>query len=84
MIQFALPFPAIDPVSSRSARSPCAGMRWPISPACSSAGSWRATLVARPALWGGTSPMQPADLDDALFWATFGVILGGARLCGVL
>ena len=42
---FAIPFPAIDPVRSRSAPSPSAGTRWPISPGCCSAGAiasrWR-------------------------------------------
>ena len=41
--------------------------------------AWRyaAALVARPALFGGTSPATKEDIDDLLFYATLGVILGG-------
>lgn len=41
--------------------------------------AWRyaSALVARPALFGGTSPASKADIDDLLFYATLGVILGG-------
>ena len=28
-------------------------------------------------LWGGPSPMQPEQVDDFLFWATLGTVLGG-------
>jgi phosphatidylglycerol---prolipoprotein diacylglyceryl transferase len=28
-------------------------------------------------LWGGPVPMQPLQVDDFLFWATLGVVLGG-------
>jgi phosphatidylglycerol:prolipoprotein diacylglycerol transferase len=28
-------------------------------------------------LWGGTSPVQPTQADDFLFWATLGTVLGG-------
>lgn len=40
---------------------------------------WRLALalVARPALWGGTSPATRDDIDDLLFYVTLGVILGG-------
>ena len=40
---------------------------------------WRLALalVARPALWGGKSPADNDDIDDLLFYATLGVILGG-------
>lgn len=77
MIQFALPFPAIDPVLF--AVGPLAIRWYALAYIAGLLIGWQLArvLVARPALWGGTSPMQPADLDDALFWATFGVILGG-------
>ena len=40
---------------------------------------WRyaLALVKRPALWGGASPATKDDIDDLLFYATLGVILGG-------
>ncbi len=40
---------------------------------------WRyaLALARRPALWGGTSPATKDDVDDLLFYATLGVILGG-------
>lgn len=41
--------------------------------------AWRYArmLVSRPALFGGNSPATPDDIDDLLFYATLGVILGG-------
>jgi len=40
---------------------------------------WRYALALanRPMLWGGTSPATRDDIDDLLFYATLGVILGG-------
>ena len=40
---------------------------------------WRYALALanHPALWGGTSPATKDDVDDLLFYATLGVILGG-------
>ena len=40
---------------------------------------WRYALALsrRSALWGGTSPATRDDIDDLLFYATLGVILGG-------
>ncbi|MDG1825910.1 MAG: prolipoprotein diacylglyceryl transferase [Henriciella sp.] len=41
--------------------------------------AWRyaLSLIKRPALWGGTSPTDKDGIDDLLFYATLGVILGG-------
>ena len=41
--------------------------------------AWRYALVLinRPALWGGTAPTDRDGIDDLLFYATLGVILGG-------
>lgn len=77
MITFALPFPAIDPVLIHV--GPLAIRWYALAYIAGLVLGWllARTLVARPALWGGTSPMKPQDLDDALFWATLGVILGG-------
>lgn len=40
---------------------------------------WRYALllVHKPQLWGGKSPATKDDIDDLLFYATLGVILGG-------
>jgi phosphatidylglycerol---prolipoprotein diacylglyceryl transferase len=34
-------------------------------------------LCAEERLWGGPSPVQPQQVDDFLFWATLGTVLGG-------
>lgn len=34
-------------------------------------------LMRRPAVWGGTAPMRPEQVDDLLTWMILGVILGG-------
>ena len=40
---------------------------------------WRAVIamMRRPALWGGTAPMRPEQVDDLLTWIILGVIIGG-------
>lgn len=77
MTALALPFPMIDPVLVQI--GPLAIRWYALAYIAGLVLGWllARTLVARPALWGGTSPMKPQDLDDALFWATLGVILGG-------
>ena len=41
--------------------------------------AWRYALylVRKPVLWGGAHPASRDDIDDLLFYATLGVILGG-------
>ena len=41
--------------------------------------AWRyaLALIARPNMWGGEAPTTREGIDDLLFWATLGVILGG-------
>lgn len=34
-------------------------------------------LCSSERLWGGQSPVQPYQVDDFLFWATLGTVLGG-------
>lgn len=77
MITLALPFPAIDPVLF--AVGPFAVRWYALAYIFGLLLGWQLArmLVARPGLWGGTAPMKPLDLDDALFWATLGVIIGG-------
>lgn len=38
---------------------------------------YAASLIKRPALFGGTSPMTKDDLDDIITWTTIGIIAGG-------
>lgn len=77
MTALALPFPMIDPVLVQI--GPLAIRWYALAYIAGLVLGWLLgrALVARAALWGGTSPMKPQDLDDALFWATLGVILGG-------
>ncbi|MGQ3673015.1 prolipoprotein diacylglyceryl transferase [Xanthobacter sp. TB0136] len=77
MTALALPFPMIDPVLVEI--GPLAIRWYALAYIAGLVLGWLLgrAIVARPALWGGTSPMKPQDLDDALFWATLGVILGG-------
>ena len=77
MIQLALPFPALDPVLIQV--GPFAIRWYALAYIAGLLIGWRIAraLVSRPAPWGGTAPMKPVDVDDYLFWATLGVILGG-------
>ncbi|AGT09541.1 prolipoprotein diacylglyceryl transferase [Paracoccus aminophilus] len=34
-------------------------------------------LMKRPALWGGTPPMEPGKVEELLTWVIVGVVLGG-------
>jgi phosphatidylglycerol---prolipoprotein diacylglyceryl transferase len=38
---------------------------------------YASTLIKRPALFGGTSPLTKDQLDDIMFWIILGIILGG-------
>ncbi|MFG1464991.1 prolipoprotein diacylglyceryl transferase [Xanthobacter sp. DSM 24535] len=77
MINFAIPFPALDPVLIEI--GPLAIRWYALAYIAGLLIGWQLArwLVTRGALWGGRPPMKPVDLDDALFWATFGVIFGG-------
>ncbi|MFH1556701.1 MAG: prolipoprotein diacylglyceryl transferase [Pseudomonadota bacterium] len=77
MINFAIPFPALDPVLIEI--GPLAIRWYALAYIAGLLIGWQLArwLVTRNALWGGRPPMKPVDLDDALFWATFGVNLGG-------
>ncbi|MGE4373105.1 MAG: prolipoprotein diacylglyceryl transferase [Xanthobacter sp.] len=77
MTMLALPFPTIDPVLVEI--GPLAIRWYALAYIAGLVLGWllARALVSRPALWGGTAPMKPQELDDALFWATLGVILGG-------
>lgn len=78
---FALPFPDIDPVLvSVEVFGRELALRWyALAYIAGLTLGWRyiAWLCARPALWGGKSPMEPARAEDLLTWTVIGVILGG-------
>lgn len=38
---------------------------------------YASTLLKRPALFGGTTPLDKNGLDDLMFWIIIGIILGG-------
>jgi phosphatidylglycerol:prolipoprotein diacylglycerol transferase len=75
---FVLPFPAIDPVAIQI--GPFA-IRWYALAYIAGIfiGWWYAKrLVANARIWSPSlSPMQPADIDDVVIWASLGIILGG-------
>lgn len=82
MLPFALPqlaiaFPNIDPVIFQI--GPLA-LRWYSLAYIVGIvfGWWYARqLVSNQKLWNGRSPITVLDMDDFVFWATIGVILGG-------
>ena len=73
----AIPFPAIDPVALQL--GPLAIHWYGIAYIVGIVLGWRyaRALAANAALWGGTSPITPEDLDDLLTWVVVGVIAGG-------
>ncbi|BAR99828.1 prolipoprotein diacylglyceryl transferase [Blastochloris viridis] len=73
----AIPFPAFDPILVSI--GPFAIRWYALAYIGGLMLGWWLTrrLVSNPALWGGTAPMKPSDLDDALLWIALGVILGG-------
>ncbi|MBA3323884.1 MAG: prolipoprotein diacylglyceryl transferase [Rhodobacteraceae bacterium] len=77
----ALAFPAIDPVLvSIDLFGVELALRWyALAYIAGLVLGWRyvAWLLARPALWGGASPMPPRRAEDLLTWMVLGVILGG-------
>lgn len=73
----AIPFPVIDPVALRL--GPLAIHWYGIAYIVGIVLGWRyaRSLAGNARLWGGPSPVTPADLDDLLTWVVVGVIAGG-------
>ena len=73
----AIPFPVIDPVALRL--GPLAIHWYGLAYIVSMVLGWRyvRSLAANERLWGGASPVTPAELDDLLTWVVVGVIAGG-------
>ena len=71
----AIPYPRIDPTAF--AIGPFAVRWYALAYVAGLVFAWwhiRQVVAARPA---GKRLMEPKDVDDLLFWATFGVVLGG-------
>ena len=71
----AIPYPRIDPTAF--AIGPFAVRWYALAYVAGLVFAWwhvRGIVSARPA---GKRIMEPKDVDDLLFWATFGVVLGG-------
>jgi phosphatidylglycerol:prolipoprotein diacylglycerol transferase len=77
----AIAFPAIDPaLVSVDVFGVELALRWyALAYIAGLVLGWRyvALLCARPALWGGASPMPPTRAEDLLTWMVVGVIVGG-------
>jgi phosphatidylglycerol---prolipoprotein diacylglyceryl transferase len=87
MIELAIPFPDISPFLFEIPSFQLGGMtigplglRWyALGYIVGLLFAWRLMLklVSQPQSWGGTSPLSKDDIDDFLFYATLGVLLGG-------
>jgi len=72
-----IPFPDIDPVLIHI--GPLAIRWYALAYIAGLTLGWRyiMRLIAMPRLWKGPAPVTALQIDDALLWAAFGVILGG-------
>lgn len=72
-----IPFPAIDPVLIHL--GPFAIRWYALAYIAGLVFGWRyiLRLISQSRLWKGPAPVSAAEIDDALLWAVFGVILGG-------
>lgn len=87
MIELAIPFPDISPFAIPipafeifGFKVGAGGLRWyALSYIVGLLLAWRLMLklVSQPATWGGVSPLTKDDIDDFLFYATLGILLGG-------
>jgi phosphatidylglycerol---prolipoprotein diacylglyceryl transferase len=78
MDQMAIAFPFNDPVALHIYGQ--FGIRWYglAYAAGLLLGWWYMRLLCRKRkLWGGLGPMHPLQVDDFLFWATLGTVVGG-------
>ncbi len=77
MFLMALPFPSIDPVAIGIGP---VEIRWyGLAYLGGLIAGWlyMRALARNADIWGGRSPVTPAQIDDFLIWATLGTIVGG-------
>lgn len=87
MIDLAIPFPPLSPFVFQTPAFELFGLsigsfglRWyALAYVTGLILGWRimVQMTRKPALWGGASPLNEEDIDDFLFYATLGVLLGG-------
>ena len=73
----AIPFPAFDPIVFSV--GPFAVRWYALAYIGGILGAWwlARSLAGNQKLWGGASPMKPADVDDVITWCALGIVLGG-------
>jgi len=73
----ALPFPAFDPIAISI--GPFAIRWYALAYVAGILFAWwlARRVAANPALWGGRSPIKPADVDDVIAWCALGIVAGG-------
>jgi phosphatidylglycerol:prolipoprotein diacylglycerol transferase len=74
---FAIPFPAFDPIVFSV--GPLTIRWYALAYIGGILGAWWLArwLSGNQKLWGGASPMKPADVDDVITWCALGIVLGG-------
>jgi phosphatidylglycerol---prolipoprotein diacylglyceryl transferase len=74
---FALTFPAFDPVAISV--GPFAIRWYALAYVAGILLAWwlARRIAANQALWGGRSPIAPADVDDVIAWCALGIVIGG-------
>jgi phosphatidylglycerol---prolipoprotein diacylglyceryl transferase len=74
---FVLPFPAFDPIAVSI--GPLAIRWYALAYVAGILLAWwlARRVAARPALWGGRSPIGPNDVDDVIAWCALGIVIGG-------
>jgi phosphatidylglycerol:prolipoprotein diacylglycerol transferase len=79
--EFMIPFPDISPeIFEITLFGMTFALRWyALAYIVGLVVGWRLVtgLMQRPALWGGTPPMTPAQVESLLTWVILGVVVGG-------
>ena len=73
----ALPFPAFDPIAISI--GPFAIRWYALAYVAGLLLAWSLArrVAANHTLWGGRSPIRPADVDDVIAWCALGIVVGG-------
>ena len=72
-----LPFPQFDPIAISI--GPIAIRWYALAYVAGILLAWwlARRIAANHALWGGRSPIKPADVDDVIAWCAIGIVVGG-------